>query len=120
LKGDERLAKDKDFSLYLDNESYEKLKEWASELDMTIQDYVYHRLFFFFLNQQKLPKFSYLKGGNRYVHLRVPDAVYMKIKNLARERKIKLSEVIRRIVSGTDFVPESGLKKVEGGIENDK
>jgi predicted DNA-binding protein len=106
LKGDERLAKDKDFSLYLDNESYEKLKEWASELDMTIQDYIYHRIFFFFLNQQKLPKYSDLKGGSKYVHLRIPDAVYRRIKKLAGERKIKLSEVLRRIISGTEFDPE--------------
>ena len=50
------MVKDKDFSLYLDNESYEKLKEWASELDMTVQDYVYHRLFFFFFKPTKASK----------------------------------------------------------------
>lgn len=99
------MVKDKDFSLYLDNESYEKLKEWASELDMTVQDYVYHRLFFFFLNQQKLPRGSDLKGGDKIVHLRIPEAVYRKIKKLAGERKIRLSEALRRIISGTENVP---------------
>ena len=99
------MAKDKDFSLYLDNESYGKLKEWASELDMTVQDYVYHRLFFFFLNNQKLPRASDLKGGDKIVHLRIPEAVYGKIKRLAKERKIRLSEVLRRIISGSENVP---------------
>jgi hypothetical protein len=105
------LVKDKDFSLYLDNESYEKLKEWASELDMTVQDYVYHRLFFFFLNQQKLPRSSDLKGGDKIVHLRISEGVYKKVKKLAEERKIRLSEVLRRIISGTENVPVRGLKE---------
>jgi hypothetical protein len=98
--------KDKDFNLYLDEASYNKLKDLASDLDMTVQDYIYHRLFFFFLNNQKLPKYSDLKGGGKTVRLRIPNAVYMKIKELAKERNINMSEVLRRIISGTENVPE--------------
>ena len=98
--------KDIDFILYLDKESYDRLDLLAEDLDMTIQDYIYHRLFFFFLNQQELPEYSTLKGGDRYVHLRIPPKVYRGIKKLAKERNIRMSEVIRRIVLGTENVPE--------------
>jgi hypothetical protein len=103
--------KDKDFSLYLDGESYNKLKELADSLEMTVQDYIYHRIFFFFLNNQKLPRASSLKGGDKIVHLRISEGVYKKVKKLAGERKIKLSEVLRRIISGTDFDPERRIKE---------
>jgi hypothetical protein len=106
-----RKLKDKDFNLYLDTESYEKLKELASGLEMSVQDYIYHRIFFFFLNNQKLPRYSDLKGGGKTVRLRIPNAVYVRIKDIARERKIKLSEVMRRIISGTDFDPERRIKE---------
>jgi predicted DNA-binding protein len=120
-KGGEKVKgkKDKDVALYLDKESYDRLDLLSEDLDMTIQDYVYHRLFFFFLNQQELPKASTLKGGDRYVHLRIPPKIYAKIKKLAKEHGIKLSEVIRRIVLGTENVPQGSLKK-KGGNGNDK
>jgi hypothetical protein len=102
LKG----KKDKDVALYLDKESYDKLDLLSEDLDMTIQDYIYHRLFFFFLNQQELPPYSTLKGGDRYVHLRIPPKIYQRLKRLAKDNGIKLSEVIRRIVLGTENVPE--------------
>jgi len=98
--------KDKDVALYLDKESYDRLDLLAEDLDMTIQDYVYHRLYFFFLNNQELPKASILQGGDKYVHLRIPPKIYVRLKKLARDNGIKLSEVIRRIVSGTENVPE--------------
>jgi hypothetical protein len=114
-----KKAKDKDVVLYLDRDSYFKLDLLSEDLDMTIQDYIYHRIFFFFLNQQELPPYSTLKGGDRYVHLRIPPKIYAKIKKLAKEHGIKLSEVIRRIVLGTENVPQGSLKK-KGGNGNDK
>ena len=97
--------KDKDVALYLDKESYDKLDLLSEDLDMTIQDYVYHRIYFFFVNQQELPKASILKGGNKYVHLRIPPKIYQRLKKLAKDNGIKLSEVIRRIVLGSENVP---------------
>ena len=103
--------KDKDVALYLDKESYDKLDLLSEDLDMTIQDYVYHRIYFFFVNQQELPKASILKGGNKYVHLRIPPKIYQRLKKLAKDNGIKLSEVIRRIVLGSENVPVRGLKE---------
>jgi len=91
---------DKDFHLYLDEESYNKLKEEANKLDITLQDYIYHKIFFFFLNNQELPEKSELRGGGKYIHLRIPERYYKSIKELAKEKKIKQSEVLRRIIWG--------------------
>jgi len=112
-----KSKKDKDVALYLDKESYDRLDLFSEDLDMTIQDVVYHRLYFFFLNNQELPPYSALKGGDRYVHLRIPPKIYQKLKKLAKDNGIKLSEVIRRIVLGTENVPEDGLKQERKELE---
>ena len=102
---------DKDFSLYLDEESYNKLKEEANKLDITLQDYIYHKIFFFFLNKQELPEASELKGGGKYIHLRIPERYYFGIKNIAKEKKINQCEVLRRIIWGSEFDPQRRVKK---------
>ena len=107
----------KDVALYLDKESYDRLDLFSEDLDMTIQDFVYHRLYFFFLYNQELPPYSALKGGDRYVHLRIHPKIYQKLKKLAKDNGIKLSEVIRRIVLGTENVPEDGLKQERKELE---
>jgi hypothetical protein len=103
------MVKDKDFTLYLDEKSYNRLYLMAESLGMRVQDYVYYKLFSFFLNSQELPEDTDLKGGDKYVHLRIPQKIYSEIRKLAKRKRINLSEVVRRIVSGTKSFSEKEL-----------